>query len=150
MSGLAEGFQKPHFQQANFFCLWHKKKGKIEAPKERLGTKPFIPPTACQGGRGREKTREEQRAWAFQTPPLHQEAESQQKTFRKGSTNLFVCYSHRERQISPQRKGQTGEMASTQRRSRSRARVLCPAVHDKGGRHSASNPGEGFPDPYSR
>lgn len=51
MSGLAEGFQKPHFQQANFFCLWHKKKGKIEAPKERLGTKPFIPPTAW-GGRG--------------------------------------------------------------------------------------------------
>lgn len=76
MSGLAEWFQKPHFQQkqTQLFCLWHKKKGKIEAPSERFGTKPFIPPTACQRGGGRENTGEEQRAWAFQTPPLHREA----------------------------------------------------------------------------
>lgn len=53
MSGLAEWFQKPPFQQANSTsCLWHKKKGKIEAPSERLGTKPLIPLTACQGRSG--------------------------------------------------------------------------------------------------
>lgn len=72
MSGLAEWFQKPHFQQADAtICLWHKKKGKIEAPKERLGTKPFIPPTACQRGRGRASTGRS-RDWALQTPPLRE------------------------------------------------------------------------------
>ena len=51
MSGLAECFQKPHFQQAHSTsCLWHKKKGEIEAPSERLGTKPLIPHRACQRG----------------------------------------------------------------------------------------------------
>lgn len=149
MSGLAEWFQKPHFQQANSTsCLWHKKKGKIEAPSERLGTKPLIPRTACQRGGWGEHTGEH-RAWAFHTPPLHKETGSAAVHTQEGSTNLLCVLSQR-RQISPQRRGEMEEMASTQRRSRSRGHICAPhRPWDSGLRHPAFNAGEGLPDPDS-
>lgn len=137
MSGLAECFQKPHFQQAHSTsCLWHKKKGKIEAPSERLGTKPLIPRRACQRGGAGENTGAELRAWAFHTPALLRETERLHK-----SAPAFLS---QRRQISPQRRGQTEETASAQRRSRRRAHVCAPAVPDKGLRHLLLTQEKGF------
>lgn len=141
MSGLAEYFQKPHFQQANStICLWHKKKGKIESPNERFGTKPFIPPTACQ--RGRE--RKEQRDWAFQTPPLHKAMGSD---IHSGEVvPIYSCVSLTEKTdfaIQERRKSRNGLHTDLEV---GQGPVL-PAVPDKRSRHSASNPGEGLPDP---
>lgn len=154
MSGQGEWFQKPHFQPADSTtCLWHEKKEKTEHPllKERLGPKPFIPPTACPRGSGRESTerdREGQRDGTFQTPPCT-EAGSQKVAFRRDSTDLFLASSCREdgfphkgekqKRRLPHREDLTAEQES-----------VSPAVTDKGLRHPASDPGEGLPDPSSR
>lgn len=127
MSGLAERFQKSHCQQANStICLWHKKKGKMEAPNERLGTKPFIPPTACQRGRGEHSTGEELRDWAFQTPPLHKETGRAATHVQEAYGRPLPVSLSQRRQASPQTKGESEEIARTRRRSRSRGRICVP------------------------
>ena len=149
MSGLAEWLQKPHFQQANSTsCLWHEKKGKIEAPSERLGTKPLIPRTACQRGGAGEHTGEEHRAWAFHTPPLHKETGSAVHT-QEGSTNLLLCSSHKEDRFLPRGEGKRRRWPPHREDLEVGAACVCPTVPDKGLRHPAFNAGEGLPDPDS-
>lgn len=114
MSGLAEWFQKPHIQQANSTsCLWHKKKGKIEAPSERLGTKPLIPHAACQrGGAGRTQGRNTELGHSALHPYTETESAC---TPRRGSTNLLLCSSHKEDRFLPRGEGKRRDGLCTEK-----------------------------------
>lgn len=108
MSGLAEWFQKPHFQQANStICLWHKKKGNTEAPSERLGTKPFRPPTAHQGEEG---GRAQGRNGELGIPdPPYAKSQGGLWTLRTTAGQVIPVLLSQRGLISPQRRGETEE-----------------------------------------
>lgn len=147
MSGFAEWFQKPSFQQANSTsCLWHKKKGKIEAPSERLGTKPLIPRTACQGRSGGAQGRNAELGHSTLHP--YTETGSAVHT-QEGSTNLFLCSSHKEDRFLPRGEGKRRRWPPHREDLEAGPVSVRPAIPDKGLRHPAFNAGEGLPDPDS-